>query len=494
MMFTLFVVTLQCCLLFFSQSSSAFQSETLRSIVSVRRKIPGIVRRHPSHHVWFQSQLRGGSVQQTLDEGEEISSAEKSRRRGMSLALASSYLAVMGAKCALPSVLSLLTSTTQGMTFVAADNTTPQSQMANLLGLSTLAVASGKLLLGPVIDAIGGIRAFQASLLSLMGCLFMISCTQQFKIFSVAWIFVDFIFSACWAAAINAIHQSFPENEWGRQIGFLATGARIGNAASFSLFATILYFLEGQTRQPWRVVFQVSAVLQALPLVLLSYYGGMTLKRGAFETYGQESQSNSFEILKRELLAPQFWLHLISRSSLMVFASFLLFVPTLMNKVYGTSNAVAAQIAAIYSMGCLLSISFGAPIYSSLPKKKKIMAIVSLLGLATLCSLIQLAHVSGNVQISPAIAALSMFLWGFAFTIPFYLPPSLYALERGGRKGSATISDGFDFLGFTLLAVFNGYVASIRHAQPAAWIGCFQFTTLCSIIALIMQPLAVFLQ
>jgi sugar phosphate permease len=447
----------------------------------------------------------------------------------MSLALASSYFAVMGAKCALPSVLSLLTSTIQqgGMTFVqhhaaAAGTsatarsllpTTPQNQMARLLGLSTLAVATGKLVLGPVIDSAGGIRSLQICLFLLSSLLVVTSCTQQFRAFAVAWVFVDFIFSACWAAAINAIHQSFPENEWGKQIGHLATGARTGNAAAFSLFALILHCLEGRMKQPWRVVFLSSAGLQLLPLGLLSYFGSMTLKRqridglritnrpqkeaktDEFPPAAADTTKNPFQILRREAsTAPEFWLHLVSRSCLMVFASFLLFVPTLMSQVYGYSNAGSAQVASLYSLGCLVSVSFGSPMYSSLSKTNKVLAISSLLGLATACSVLQLAHVSSWITLSPIVGAISMFVWGFAFSIPFYLPPSLYALERGGSQGSATICDGFDFFGFALLAVFNGYVASIRHAQPADWIGCFQITTWCSLIPLLAQPLAVMLQ
>jgi hypothetical protein len=162
--------------------------------------------------------------------------------------------------------------------------------------------------------------------------------------------------------------------------------------------------------------------------------------------------------------------------------------------VYGTSTSTAAQVAAVYSLGCLLSVSFGSPFYSSLPKKKQMLGILGCLLLATICSLVQLGHVSGVFSISAVSAALSLFLWGFAFSIPFYLPPSLYALERGGSEGSATISDAFDFLGFALLALFNSYVASLAHSKESAWIGCFQITSVCSLLALISQPLAVFLQ
>ncbi|KAG7354508.1 major facilitator superfamily transporter [Nitzschia inconspicua] len=446
----------------------------------------------------------GGGVEDSLtgtseqeNPNDSITREERYRQSGMSVALSSGYFAVMGAKCALPSVLSLLTSPKGGMTF--SPHTTPQAQMANLLGLSTVAVAMGKLLLGPAIDHFGGIQSLQVCLACLAGLLAYISSIQQFHHFALAWILVDFIFSACWAASINSIHQSFQEKDWGKQIGYLAMGARTGNAVAFSMFATILYVLAETTRQPWRKIFFASALLQAVPLALITYFGRKTLREtdplSKKKDNIQPATVNPVRILIKEARsAPEFWLHLLSRSCLMVFASFLLFVPTLMSQVYGMSPSFAAQVASIYSVGCLFSVSLGSRIYSLLPKKKQIFAIVTLLGLATLSSLVQLGHVMGAFPISSTASAMSMFVWGFAFSIPFYLPPSLYALERGGKAGSATISDAFDFLGFALLAIFNGYVASIAHKDVSAWIGCFQITTLCSFLSLIAQPLAVFLQ
>jgi len=305
--------------------------------------------------------------------------------------------------------------------------------------------------------------------------------------------------------------------------------------------------------QPWIVVFLVSTVLQILPLFLLFHFGGITLSANRQKQQQQEriqqdnidnskkkkSNSNkekkkstetaadvtaksrngggptfreSLIVLRREATTPEFWLHLTSRSCLMVFASFLLFVPTLMNQVYGCSNAVAAQVASAYSLGCLLSVSFGSRFFASLSSSslsssssftksssssswKQITAIIILLSLATAASSVQLLHAMGRASVSWTMSTLSMFVWGFAFSLPFYLPSSLYALARGGRECSASIADCFDFVGFTLLACFNKFVASIdHHTDPSSWIGCFRITTACSVLAMITQSLAVFLE
>ncbi|KAL3945085.1 MAG: hypothetical protein SGBAC_000814 [Bacillariaceae sp.] len=455
--------------------------------------------------------LRASSSSDAADNSNSIANAavEKWRRRGMTAALASTYFAVMGAKCALPAVLSLLTAPDKGLSFMPLSS--PQSSMAKLLGLSTIAVAMGKLLLGPVIDTLGGIRSLQIAVASLVGLLTTISLgAQSFNMFAICWIFVDFIFSSCWAGCINAIHQSFPTEEWGKQIGMLAVGARTGNAFAFALFASVLYSLEQKIKQPWRVIFGVSALLQIIPLSLLTYFGRITLKKQGNDSMedsksvsnseatsdrdSKRSWKSSLAILVKETKTFEFWLHLVSRSCLMVFASFLMFVPMLMNQVYHASSGFASQTGSIYALGCLLAVSGGSQQYSKLPKRKQALANSLLLGLATCSSLAQLAHVSGIWNMTAKMSAISLFLWGFAFSIPFYIPPSLYALRKGGKESSATIADVFDIGGFGLLALFNGYVASIDHSVLSNWIPTFQITSACSLVSLVSLVLAVLKQ
>lgn len=286
----------------------------------------------------------------------------------------------------------------------------------------------------------------------------LISVANSFIVFAVAWIVVDFIFSSCWAACINAIHQSFPEQEWAKKIGMLAAAARTGNAAAFAFFAWILAVAGAQgLKKPWRVVFAASALIQVVPIALLSYYGGMrhprkkdSNQRGQ-ATHDRELEQHhasqtslkaSLSTLRNEAKTTTFWLHLISRSVLMVFASFLLFVPLLMSQAYGTSASTAALSGSIFAIGCLLSVTFGSTLYAKLPNKQRALSVAGLLSLSTVASAAQLGHMTGTWTLSiPASAAL-WFVWGYSFSIPFYLPPSLYALAKGGVDSSATIADG----------------------------------------------------
>jgi OPA family sugar phosphate sensor protein UhpC-like MFS transporter len=420
-------------------------------------------------------------------------SVNRNKKRGMTIALASSYFTVMGAKCALPSVLSLLLSPGIGLSFPLGSET-PQQRMARQLTVATLSVALGKLILGPVIDRLGGKQSLQVALALLFLLLLTISFCQSFAVFGVAWIMVDFIFSSCWPACINTIYQYFDEAEWPSQIGHLAMAARAGNSLAFVLFSTIISFTErlGTIRQCWRPVFFVAALTQLIPILLLSLFGGYGGDRAVRQNSNPEvTIGASIRTLRREIRTLDFWLHLVNRSMLMIIASFLMFVPTLMTQVYRTTTAVGAQVGSLYALGCLVAVTTLSKTFARMRKRAKLRSIMALLLLgATGSSVLQLSHACGFLHISPLFSAILLFIWGFSFAIPFYIPPSLYALSRGGQESSATITDVFDIGGFGLLAAFNGYAASIHHDQPAAWIPTFIITTVCSLTSFLALFLA----
>jgi MFS family permease len=451
----------------------------------------------------FQGKNRVSESSQSDFDQDDSSPKELYRRRGIAVALFSTYFTVMGAKCALPSVLPQLTSSRVGLSYIGW-GVKPQILMAQLLTLSTFAVALGKLLLGPLIDTFGGVIALQACLSILAIMLSIIALADRFTTFAVAWLVVDFVFSSCWASCVNAVQYSFPDKEWAKQIGMIAAAARTGNATAFFIFAAVLQWANRHLSpdfQSWRLVFGAASILQVVPLLLLSYFSRLPLKVATNETENESPLTdsvgtirNSLQTLKKQASTLEFWFHLISRSALMLFGSFLLFVPTLMSEIYGLSSSQAAKVGSIFAIGCLTSVTTCSHLYSVLSKRKKILLSIFFLGSATVCSLAQLCHMSGVVSLSPEIGIATMFFWGFSFATPFYVPPSLFAIVRGGKESSATISDVFDIFGFGLLAFFNGYVASIQHSAVAAWILTFRILTGCAMLSMITLSLAITLE
>lgn len=96
--------------------------------------------------------VRGGAVDsKILRERTDGSDADDDliRRKGMGAALAATYFTVMASKCALPAVLAQLTSPRLGLQFSSSWTSPHQALFARLLAISTIAIAAGKLLLGP---------------------------------------------------------------------------------------------------------------------------------------------------------------------------------------------------------------------------------------------------------------------------------------------------------------------------------------------------------
>lgn len=415
---------------------------------------------------------------------------QQRRERKVSIALAAAYFSVMGAKCALPAVLPLLLSPTIGLTF--PPNTEPQHLFARQLTVATLAVALGKLCLGPVIDHLGGSLALRIALLCLTLLLGTISLSQTFVVFTCCWVLVDFCFSSCWAACLNAIHENFEEERWGREIGNLATAARAGNSVAFAAFAWVLSIFQQRNwmRQYWRPVFMTATLAQIIPLIMLSAASRSAPRKPAVKQPAtakeKPSVGTSLRLLQHESQRVDFWLHLVSRSALMLFASFLLFVPTFMTSAFYLSSAGGAQVGSLYALGCLISVSTISNLYPKLSRKSKCWAIVGFLLVgATGSSFSILGHVLSWWNLPPLVCALLFLLWGFSFSVPFYLPPSIYALSRGGEECSATIADAFDVGGFALLAVFNGYVAGIQHTNLSSWAPTFAIMTACSLTSFV---------
>lgn len=451
---------------------------------------------------------------------------------GISVSLFVTYLTVMGAKCALPSTLSFLTSPNSGLSHPSSSTVSRHDVLSRLLALSTLSIATGKLALGPIIDSLGGVASLQIALSTLALCLGLIGFGNQtcptLKILSIYWVIVDFAFSSCWAACVKTIREYTNEKKWAKEIGRLAVAARSGNAISFAFFAWLLQWAPkinhngvAEIDSSWRWVFRASSAIQLIPLAMLSHFGKIdskTYSSRGLDVLEESSQSTeqgskmkkSLTILRNQSQTLAFWLHLISRSITMVLVSFLLFIPTFMKQCFEMSSASSARVGSFFAVGCLSSVSifadkaYPSSLDSAVSKsihKHKAYSMLTLLTISTVTLALQSSFLRNTISISSNVGTLLMFLWGFSLAIPFYLPSSMFALKRGGIEGSATIVDAFDAVGFVLLATFNGYVARIvgvsgmnglLMSRKQAWLPVFQLMMKGSMIATLTLFLAVF--
>ena len=367
-------------------------------------------------------------------------SGNNDQTNALSASLFLTYLTVMAAKCALPSTLALLTATNSGLLH---HNTilSRQDVISRLLALSTVSIATGKLLLGPVIDSLGGISSLQIALTILFICLCSIGtqtlCPTLIS-FAIYWVIVDFAFSACWASCVKTIRDYLSEESWSREIGRLAMAARLGNTISFTAFASLLQWSSTRsitqqstmqlTKSGWRLVFRASSIIQLVPLAMLTYLGK---KKSGILSDGNKSKERStlrqsLSILGHQSRTLEFWLHLISRSIIMVLVSFLLFIPSYMTQCFDMSSGASARVGSAFAMGCLLAVStLSEKTYPSAASsrtrfsrsktyRQKAFAMTGFLTTATICLMIQTAYLQNMVSLTPVLGTLLMFLFGFS--------------------------------------------------------------------------------
>jgi len=371
------------------------------------------------------STIRGGNNGNNNDHAKTLSAS-----------LFLTYLTVMAAKCALPSTLALLTAPNSGLLH---HNTilSRQDVISRLLALSTVSIATGKLLLGPIIDSLGGISSLQIASTILFICLGSIGtqtlCPSLIS-FAIYWIIVDFAFSACWAACVKSIRDYLPEESWSREIGRLAMAARLGNTISFTAFASLLQWASTRstiqvTNSGWRLVYRASSIIQLVPLFMLTYFGGKKKSRisddNVVKSKERSTLRQSLSILGQQSKTLEFWLHLISRSIIMVLVSFLLFIPSYMTQCFDMSSGASARVGSAFAMGCLLAVSsLSEKTYpsdrtrqrSSRSKtyRRKAFAMTGFLTTATICLILQTAYLQNMVNLTPVLGTLLMFLFGFS--------------------------------------------------------------------------------
>ena len=392
----------------------------------------------------FIFSVRGGDAAAHIDSSDTINS---SKARGVSLSLFLTYLSVMCAKCALPTTLSILILPNSGLLH-SNTGLTRHGMISRLLALSTVAIAMGKLLLGPIIDTLGGVLSLQIALSTLLICLgcigFGATTCPTLTTFACYWIIVDFAFSSCWAACVKTIRDTLPETNWVKEVGRLAMAARIGNALGFAFFASLLQWTITGVAAPstaagsieqWRWVYRAAALIQLIPLMMLTHYGSGITKK-AMSTYKRDDSvttsrlNQSLSILRYQTLKPEFWLHLISRSIIMVLVSFLLFIPSFMAQCYGMTSSSSARVGSLFALGCLLSVSTlseksfpSAGMITTVPRgsrmiqahyRRKACSMLAFVATSTLCLLIQTIFLQGTISLPPLIGSLLMFLFGFS--------------------------------------------------------------------------------
>lgn len=100
----------------------------------------------------------------------------------------------------------------------------------------------------------------------------------------------------------------------------------------------------------------------------------------------------------------------------------------------------------------------GNVVYKPMAKPQKVQLVFVLLALCTVTpfALSLGPSVLGNVAVVPLTV-----LWGVAYALPFYIPPGEFAMQIGGKSGTALFTNVFDAAGFAASALWNPWASSL---------------------------------
>jgi MFS family permease len=332
------------------------------------------------------------------------------------------------------------------------------AQVSRTLFFSALAIAAGKATLGPVIDRLSGPLA-TSILLPLLSLLFLLisSPSSSAPLILGSLVLVDFVFSAAWPSLVSSLQHSLPPQSYAPAVGQAALAGRLGCAASFPLGGALL-----RRTGDWRSLYTLAAAATLAPFVLLV---SSSVRAGARPPSAvvppppaaRPSLRHSFSALSAAARTGQFWLYFIPRSLLMVYSSFLLFLPLYLSTAHPSiSPRAASLVCSLYSLGSIASLRLLSGSFSSLPPRARARRAAALLAVATIVPLVLASPLAGSLS-APIVGGL-FFLYGFSFSLPFYVPPTLYVMNS---PSPASLDNAFDLAGFLFLSGANAFAATV---------------------------------
>jgi predicted MFS family arabinose efflux permease len=327
------------------------------------------------------------------------------------------------------------------------------AQMHRIVGGATLACLAGKTLLGPATDQVGGKRSLVFAMAATSAMLAGIATTSNATMFACMWYLVSLFYSGTWGAVASIIRTNFQRKDWAKQLGYVAASSRLGSLTSSLMFGALLDSPLG-----WRGVFWASALTQAL--VVLVFVAAWP-KHGVLQSasvHGKASAPGMSQLSIQDVLRvcaanQRFWMMLIAKSLLMVVGQFIGFIPLFLASLPSVSKGRAATYSSVFALGSLVSNLLGSRFYGPLSNLRKVYVISTCLMVSVLCA----GLLSGWYMKMPLGAMLFILgMWGLSWSVPFYIPPGVYALEVGGDAHAAFVTNVFDAGGFLSGALILG--------------------------------------
>jgi sugar phosphate permease len=348
-------------------------------------------------------------------------------------------------------------------------------RMGTIASLGVLSYAFGKLFLGGLGDYWGGRINFLIGLAGATVFTVLFAATGLIPLFTVAWVGNRLTQSLSWAGLIKVSSKWFNYSTYGTVIGILSVSYLVGDALARQLMGALIHHGFG-----WRALFYFAAAVAAVFLVISAAFlhesrAGLGFEEARTNPLSVFAQSESRPASVGALLRPLFLsrgfqlICLLSFGCTIVRETFNIWTPVYLRDYLGYNAGDAAGLSAIFPAVGVLSVLMMGWLSDRLGVNGRALLMfaglsataVALLGLMSIPS-----EAGGALLPLVAIGAIAFCLLG-----PYSYLGGAFALDFGGKQGSAFASGMIDGIGYLGGALAGDSVARISVAF--GWQGVF---------------------
>jgi sugar phosphate permease len=348
-------------------------------------------------------------------------------------------------------------------------------RIGTITSLGTLGYAVGKLFLGGLGDFWGGRINFLIGLAGATVFTVLFAVTGLVPIFTLAWVGNRLTQSLSWAGLIKLSSKWFNFSSHGTVLGILSVSFLVGDAAARQLMGALIHHGFG-----WRTLFYFAAGVAAVCLTINFLFlresrhglGFEEARTNPLNLFGQsESRPASVGALLKPLFrSPAFQLVcMLSFTLTIVRETFNNWTPEYLHAYLGYSAGDAGSRSAIFPAVGAVSVLVTGWLSDRLGVNGR--ALLMFVGLTTataaLLGLMSIPSGAGTTFIPLlAIAAVAFCLLG-----PYSYLGGAFALDFGGKQGSAVASGMIDGIGYLGGILAGNSVTQI--ANSFGWQGVF---------------------
>jgi OPA family glycerol-3-phosphate transporter-like MFS transporter len=349
-------------------------------------------------------------------------------------------------------------------------------RLGAIASFGVFAYAIGKFFLGGIADFLGGRRNFLVGMGGSVLFTLLFSLGGGMPIFTLAWVGNRLVQSTGWAGMVKITSRWFSYSAYGAVMGVISLSYLFGDAVAREFMGMLIGHGLG-----WRMVFQIAgatlAVIFILTLVLLKesrkqvgFEEPSVNPLNLFGAQGHEAVPCGLrELLGPLFRSPAFWLVcLLSLGTTLVRETFNTWTPTYFHQVAGYSQARAAGMSAVFPLFGGVSVLLSGFLSDRMGRTGRAsIMFYSLLGSAV--ALFALASLPAGA--AQALSAILVGAVGFLVIGPYSYLAGAFALDFGGKHGSATSSGIIDGVGY-LGGILAGDTMA-RISVSFGWAGAF---------------------